>query len=147
MAEIPKNFPDLLNILQRQMDELFERLLSLEKKGAAGEPEILPPVDCYETAGEFVVEIEVPGFCREDLSLSTCGNLLIAEGVKKEEEKGRKVRYICLERSFGRFCRTVEIPPALDVSGVTARYSKGILFITFPKIFEAGAMIKNIPIE
>jgi HSP20 family protein len=147
MAVIPKDLPDLLSAFQRQMEELFERFLSLEIKGVPGEPEISPPVDCYETAGEFIVEIELPGFRREDLSLGICRNMLIAEGFKKEEEKGKKVRYICLERLFGRFCRTVEIPPAVDASRVTARYNKGILFVTFPKIAEAGAMIKNIPIE
>lgn len=147
MAVIPKDLPDLLSAFQQQMDELFERLLSLEKKGMPGEPEISPPVDCYETADEFIVEIELPGFCREDLSLGICRNMLIVEGFKKEDEKEKTVRYICLERAFGRFCRTVEIPPAVDVSKVTARYNKGILFITFPKVAESGAMIKNIPIE
>jgi HSP20 family protein len=147
MAVIPKDLPDLLSAFQRQMEGLFERFLSLEKKGVPGEPEISPPVDCYETAGEFIVEIELPGFHRGDLSLGVCRNMLIAEGSKKEEEKGKKLRYICLERSFGRFCRTVEIPPEVDVSRATARYNKGILFVTFPKIAEAGAMIKNIPIE
>ena len=147
MAIVPKDLPDLLSAFHRQMEELFERLLSLEKKGVAGEPEISPPVDCYETADEFIVEIELPGFCAKDLSVGYFRNMLIVEGFKKEEEKGTKVRYICLERSFGRFCRTVEIPPAVDDSRVTARYEKGILFVIFPKIAETGAMIKNIPIE
>lgn len=147
MAVVPKDLPDLLTAFQRQMEEIFERLLSLEKKGLPGEPEITPPVDCYETAGDFIVEIELPGFCREDLNLGICRNMLVLEGFKREGEKGKRVHYICLERAFGRFCRTVEIPPSVDVSRVTARFEKGILFVTFPKDAEAGAMIKNIPIE
>lgn len=147
MAVVPKDLPDLLSAFQRQMEGLFERLLSLEKKSVPGEPEISPAVDCYETAGEFIVEIELPGFCREDLSLGISRNMLIVEGFKKQGEKGKKVHYICLERAFGRFCRTVEIPPSVDVSRVTARFNKGLLFVTFPKFAEAEAMIKNIPIE
>lgn len=147
MAGIPKDLPALLSSFQQQMDELFERLISLEKKGFLGEQEIFPLVDCFETAGHYIVEIELPGFRREDLSLGIYRNMLVLEGFKREDEKLQAVQYICLERAFGRFCRTVEIPPMADVSGVKAQYSKGVLCVTFPKLVEAGAIIKDIPIE
>jgi HSP20 family protein len=147
MAVIPKDLPDLLMSYQQQLNELFERIFKLEKKGLPVEQEAMPPVDCFETADEYMVEIELPGFCREDLTLGVFRNMLILEGFKREEEKTDTVNYICLERTFGRFCRTVEIPPMVDISGVKARYTKGILFVTFPKVAEAGAIINAIPIE
>ncbi len=147
MAAVPKDLPELLSVFQRQMDELFERLFALEKKGVYGEQEMVPPVDCFETADEFVVEIELPGFRREDICLGICRNILVVEGLRREEEKGKTVSYICLERTFGRFCRTIEIPATVDVSGVKARYLKGILSVSFPRVAETRSIIKDIPIE
>jgi HSP20 family protein len=147
MAAIPRDLPELLSVFQRQMDDLFERLFSLEKKGAYGEQEIVPPVDCFETADEFIVEIELPGFHREDISLGICRNFLVVEGFRREDEKGKSVRYICLERTFGRFCRTVEIPAMVDIAGAKARYIKGVLSVFFPRIAETSSIIKDIPIE
>lgn len=146
MAVIPKDLPDLLNNFREQMDELFEGLIMLERKGLPGEQEIVPPVDCFETADEYIMEIELPGCCREDLSLGIYRNMLVLEGTKREEEKEKAKNYICFERAFGRFCRTVEIPSMVDVAGVKARYSQGVLYVTFPKIDESRAIIKDIPI-
>jgi HSP20 family protein len=147
MAAVPKDLPELLSVFQRQMDELFERLFSLEKKGFYGEQEMVPPVDCFETAEEFVVEIELPGLSREDISLGICRNFLVVEGLRREEKKGDTIRYICLERTFGRFCRTIEIPAMVDIAGVKARYLNGILTVYFPRIAETRSIIKDIPIE
>jgi HSP20 family protein len=147
MAVIPKDLPEFVIEFQQRLNELFDRLFTLEKKGLPGEREVVPPVDCFETADQYMVEIELPGFCREDLNLGVFRNVLILEGVKREEEKTESVNYICLERTFGRFCRTVEIPPMVDISGVKARYTKGILSVTFPKVAETSAIINEIPIE
>ncbi len=147
MAVIPKDLTELLSSFQQQMDELFARFYSLEKKVGPGEQEFFPLVDCFETADEFIVEIELPGFCREDLSLGIYRNMLVVEGCKREEDKEKTVNYICLERVFGRFCRTVDIPPMVDVSEVKARYRSGVLYVTFPKVAETRAIIKDIPIE
>jgi HSP20 family protein len=147
MAVIPRDLPDLLMTYQQQLNELFDRIFKLEKKGFPGEQEITPPVDCYETADQLIVEIELPGFNREDLKLGLIREVLIVEGVKREEEKKESVNFICLERTFGRFFRTVEIPPMVDFSGAKAWFSRGVLQVSFPKLAEAGPIIKDIPIE
>jgi HSP20 family protein len=147
MTLVPKDLPDLLHSFQQQMDELFERIFPLEKRGNLGEREYSPPVDCFETVEHYIVEMELPGFSREDLSLRIFHNILIVEGLKREEEKKKTVNYICLEREFGRFNRTVEIPPIVDFDGVKARYVKGVLVVSFPKITESRAIMKDIPIE
>jgi HSP20 family protein len=147
MGSIPKDLPELLKDFQQQMDELFQRLFSLEKRGNRVEREHYPVVDCFETADSYVVEVELPGFEREDLKLSMLQNRLMVEGAKREDEKDKTISYICLERKFGRFCRTVEIPPMVDVSGVRARYCRGVLSVMFPKMSEARTPVINIPID
>jgi len=147
MAVIPKDPLDWLTLFRQQINEIFTFLSTLDLKDKPGEHEHVPFLDSYETDDGYVIEAELPGFHRRDLSLSICCNMLVIEGVKREEPKAKKFNYICLERCFGRFCRTVEIPPAFDCRGVKARYDKGVLTVAFPRVKGHGTVIRNIPIE
>jgi len=147
MAVIPKDPLDWLTLFRQQINEVFNYLSSIEVKEGYGEHEYIPLVDIFETSGSFVVEIELPGFAAADLSLSICCNMLVVEGMKREEPRSEEVNFICLERRFGRFCRAVEIPPAVDVNRVAAQYEKGVLAVVFPKLKDKSTIIRNIPIE
>ena len=147
MAVIPKDPLDWLVLFRQQINEIFTFLSSLENGEGQGDNEHTPLIDIFETADSFVVEIELPGFDKRNLSLYVCCNTLGIEGVKREEPRRHQVNYICLERHFGRFCRTIEIPPAADIVGVTAKYEKGVLLVAFPKVTDKKLIIKDIPIE
>jgi HSP20 family protein len=147
MAVIPKDPLDWLTLFRQQINEIFTFLSTLEVKDNPGDQEHAPFLDIFETAGEYVIEVELPGFDRRDLSLNICCNMLVIEGLKREEKRGKQVNYICLERRFGRFCRTVEIPPAFDIKGVKAKYDRGVLAVAFPRLKDRSAVIRNIPIE
>lgn len=147
MAVIPKDPMEWLTFFQQQINEVFNYLSAMELKDNHGEQEYVPLVDIFETAGNFVVEFELPGFDKKNISLSLCCNMLIVEGVKHKEPRKKDVSFYCLERNFGRFCRAVEIPPTVDVSQVRARYAKGVLTVIFTKVHDKSAIIRNISIE
>ena len=146
MAVIPKDPLDWLTLFRQQINEIFTFLSTLDLKELPGDRESTPLLDIFEAGDEYVVEVELPGFERSDLTLSICCNMLVIEGVKREEKQGKHVNYICLERRFGRFCRTVEIPPTFDIAGVKAKYDRGVLAITFPRKKDKSTVIRNIPI-
>ncbi len=106
-----------------------------------------PPIDIFETADAFVVEIETPGLNKGDFSLNICCNVLIVQGSKREESYPGEINYLCLERHFGRFFRTVEIPPDVDLDAVAARYKAGVLEVVFPRVKGKRMFIREIPIE
>jgi HSP20 family protein len=147
MAIIPKDPLDWLTLFRQQINEIFNYLSAIELKEPYGEQEYTPLVDIFETAESFVVEIELPGFAGEDISLSICCSMLVVEGIKKDEPRICGVNYICLERHFGHFCRTIEIPPAVDMKRVSAKYEKGVLSVIFPKLPDKSIIIRNIQIE
>ncbi|KAF0219772.1 MAG: HSP20 family [Geobacteraceae bacterium] len=144
---IPKDPLEWLALFRQQINEIFNYLSSLDGKTNLGEHEYIPLLDVYETADKFIVEVELPGFETSSLALSICCNTLVVEGMKREASGNRKGSYICLERHFGRFCRTVEIPPTADVEGVTAKYEKGVLSVAFPRLKDKKVIIRDIPIE
>lgn len=147
MSVIPKDPLDWLSFFRQQIDEIFKYLSTLEGKDPLREHEYIPLLDIYETADKFLVEFDLAGFERSDLSLSICCHTLVLEGMKREAPANPGVSYICLERHFGRFCRTVEIPPTADIVGVVAKYEKGVLSVAFPKVKDKKLIIKDIPIE
>jgi len=147
MAVIPKEPLEWLNLFRQQMDEIFRYLSTLEGREGFAEQESSPLVDIYESAGSFVVEVELPGCEAKDITLSICCSTLVVEGATTCEEAGRGVNYICLERSTGRFCRAIEIPPTADLDRVQARYRRGLLTVVFPWCKDKKTHIREISIE
>ncbi|MBT0664021.1 Hsp20/alpha crystallin family protein [Geobacter pelophilus] len=146
MSVIPKDPVDWLTLFRQQVEVIFNYLSSAERLGGKDEHEYLPLVDIFDTADNYVVEFELPGFDRKDLRLSVCCNTLLLEGVKRRE--GRKgCRFIRVERHFGHFSRMIEIPPSVDIQGVKARYDKGTLSVTFPRLHGNQEVIRDVPIE
>ena len=147
MAVIPKDPLDWLVLFRQQINEIFTYLSNLEAGENSAEREYAPLIDIFETADRFVVEVELPGFDPRDLTVSICCSTLVVEGTKRQDYQQKGINYLCLERHFGRFCRTVEVPPGFDLNGVRARYAKGVLAVVFPRLEGKDAIIRNIVIE
>lgn len=101
-----------------------------------------PLLDLYETKEEIVVEIDLPGIGTDDVLVKVFEDLLIIEGIKREVEEERKIRYICMERNFESFRRMIRLPVAVNSTAGKAVYSEGVLKLTFPKIKEKVFKIK-----
>jgi HSP20 family protein len=147
MPVIPKDPMDWLTLFRQQVDTIFNYLSSLERRGGCDEHEYIPLTDIFETADSYVVEFELPGFERRDLNLSICCNTLIFEGTKRREHPRRGLRFIRVERHFGHHSRMIEIPPNCDLQGVRAKYDKGVLSVTFPRLTDGQLVIRDVTIE
>ena len=147
MAVIPKVPHDWLILFRQQINEMFTFLSTFEKSGSLGDHENLPLLDIFETEDSLVVEVELPGCERSDISLTICCTTLVIEGYKHEETREHPISYICLERHFGRFCRTVEIPPGVNVAAISAKIEQGLLTVTMPRADDKKVLIRNIVIE
>jgi HSP20 family molecular chaperone IbpA len=80
-------------------------------------------VDIYDTSGDVVAEIAIPGLSPGDLMINVHGNRLTLQG---------------------RFSQTIELPPGLDGEQLRAQYRNGVLRLSLPKPTEPS---KPIPIE
>ena len=95
-----------------------------------------PPIDIYETASAYVVTVEVPGVTREDVELAVEDMRLVIRGRRAEArgENPETVRYHLVERGYGTFTRSFEFAEKVNVHGVGADMSDGVLTITLPKV-------------
>jgi HSP20 family protein len=147
MALIPKDPLDWLSLFRQQMTTLFGYLSQIEARDHGGLPECSPALDIFETAERFVVEVDLPGANAEDLKVALCCSLLVIEGLKRQEHVPRDGRLYCLERRYGHFCRTVEIPPGCALDQVQACFRRGMLTISFPRLPATSSVVREIAIE
>lgn len=90
-------------------------------------------VDVRDCENEYMIEAELPGIKKEEISLDLNeGKLTVS--VKREEsiEKSEK-NYIHKERRYGSMQRSIYLADA-DSEGITARLEEGLLKINVPKV-------------
>jgi HSP20 family protein len=95
---------------------------------------VYPLLDIKEDKEKYIIDVEVPGIEKKDLKLSIREGNLIISGEKTEEKKKEGESYLRVERIYGNFMRSVNLPEEVDSSKITARYSNGVLKIFLPKI-------------
>jgi HSP20 family protein len=59
--------------------------------------------------------------------------LLFSSGERKQEKKEENEQYIRVERSYGRFSRTIAVPENVDPKNIAANYKDGVLEVVVPK--------------
>jgi HSP20 family protein len=119
---------DLQNEMNRLFDGFFGR--SPMTSSPAG---WMPSVDVLETKDEFVFSFEVPGVRQQDVSVSVTGDLLTLKGERRFEHEGPGQTWLHVERTHGRFERTIQIPTSVQADKVKATCRDGVLEITLPK--------------
>ena len=90
-----------------------------------------PPVDLEETDDAYVVEAELPGVKRDDVSVELIGNELTITGEVREQERSGTLRR--KTRRTGRFDYRLSLPSHVDPENVDAKLSDGVLQVKVPK--------------
>lgn len=138
--------------LQKEINKIFEQLAHLEMSdtglGLGDLGEWFPRVDVFETRSEVVVKVEAPGFTKSDLSVVFRGPKMILSGEKRQPKADRSVRgYLCIERSFGKFSRSLYIDRAVDLTKATASLKAGVLTIVLPRLNDRRGSEFRLTIE
>jgi HSP20 family protein len=94
-----------------------------------------PPFDVYETADRYVVAAELPGLAREQIELALEDSRLTIRGQRIDRAASAEsvLHFHQVERGHGAFSRTFDFAAKIDVAGVTAELSNGVLTVTLPK--------------
>ena len=90
-------------------------------------------VDLIDTEGALEARFEVPGMAKEDLEVEIVADRLIVRGMKRMDQQRRESGCLITERAFGSFQRAITVPSGLQLDGVKAQYTDGVLSVTLPK--------------
>jgi HSP20 family protein len=120
--------------LAREMEDVMERFFGFTP--AEEFPvfrEWAPRVDVEETEKEIFVKLDLPGVEAKDVELTVENGNLFVRGERKEEREEHKKNYHRVERTMGKFFRTVPLPAGADLEKVGAASAKGVITVTIPK--------------
>lgn len=92
-----------------------------------------PVCDVKENDKDIVVHAELPGVKKEDIQVELHNGFLTISGERNEEKKEQGERYHRVERSYGKFARSVAVPEGVSEEQIKARYENGVLEVTMPK--------------
>jgi HSP20 family protein len=92
----------------------------------------VPAVDVHETAESYVVTAEVPGLRRDDLHIHFHDGRLTVSGTRRERGPAYE-KYHRVERGYGEFSRTFQLPLAVEADAIAADLTGGVLTIVVPK--------------
>src|ERR1700726_3988140 len=121
-----------------RMNRLFRESYSPEgPEDSLTTTSFAPPVDIYEDEHNITLKLEVPGIDEKDIDVRIENNTLTVHGERKIEKEEKEENYRRVERQYGSFTRTFNLPPTVDAEKVQADYDKGVLNITLPKKAEA----------
>ena len=104
--------------------------------------------DVYEKNGLYHIEMDIPGFSKEDITIELNNNYLVITAVKNNEvnSQDEEKRYIHQERSYGKYQRSFYVG-AIDKKAVEASFENGILKISMPKKEEEKLISHKIEIK
>lgn len=115
---------------QNLFDDMFDDMF---RAPAMGNNQLLK-TDIHEKDGKYILEVEVPGYKKEDVKISLYnGNLTVAvEHNESNEEKDSKGRVLRQERFNGSCSRTFYVSDAIRDTDIHATFENGILRIELP---------------
>lgn len=102
--------------------------------------------DIYEKDGKYHLEMDIPGFSKDDLKIDCHrGTITIsAEKQIENEQKDENKKYIRRERRFGKYKRSFYLGD-IDEENIKAEFKNGTLIVTAP--LKEETLKKEITIE
>jgi len=96
----------------------------------------MPLTDIAEDNDNYYLKVDLPGIKKQDVKISYIdGNLSISgERVQDKEAKDKKIHRV--ERSYGKYYRSFNIPKEIKDDKIKAEFKDGQLTITIPKADE-----------
>lgn len=119
----------LANRLQKDIDRLFGSPATAADSGAW-----LPPVDIHEEAGQFVLNVDLPGVDPKAVEITSDQGVLTIRGHREDSRREARDGHRRIERITGEFQRRFSLPETADVQNIKAKAVNGVLEVTVPKL-------------
>lgn len=120
--------------IQEQIDRLTAKLTEV-----SGSPRIdgqwRPAVSLWEGKNEVLINLDLPGVARDAVQVTVGQGLLEVSGSRQvrpsQNGEGLELKYV--EHAFGKFRRTISLPPTTRIDGLKAQLREGVLEIRIPR--------------
>ena len=117
MKLVPRNY---------YLDDLLDSFLTTEDDSKM-------KCDIYEKDGKYHIEMDIPGFQKDEIKIECNKGNIVITAEKKVEEKDEHKKYIRKERVYGKYQRSFYLGDIKE-DEIDAHFNNGILNIVIPKI-------------
>ncbi len=118
----------------REFDDLYRQMGRWLNSvaGWTGDERTWSPLgDVTETDDAYLVEVDLPGVKRDDITVDLAGSELTITGELKEKERQGLFRH--RTRRTGQFSYQVTLPRDVDADKIKANLADGVLTVRIPK--------------
>jgi HSP20 family protein len=92
-----------------------------------------PLVDITEDDKEYLIKAEIPEIRRNEIKVTVENGVLVIAGERKLEKEEKNRRYHRIERAYGSFARSFDLPDDADANKVNAEFKDGLLAVHIAK--------------
>ena len=100
--------------------------------------------DIKDEGNAYLIETDMPGFRKEDISLTIKEDVLTIAAHREEEQ--HVGQYVCRERRAGDVRRSFDVS-AIQQEGIRAAFENGVLVLTLPKASAVKPERRSISIQ
>ena len=119
-------------------EDLFDDFMRLPSRREPDWSKVLMQTDIQEKGEDYQLEVELPGYAKDEVKLHLKdGNLTIEARKDEKSEKKEEGKFLRRERFIGTCSRTFFVGKGMKEEDIHARFENGILTITFPKEVKA----------
>jgi len=93
----------------------------------------VPSMDVFEIDNNYVLNAELPGVSRRDITIEFSGLEFTIRGERRLDRACTKESYQRLEGHRGRFHRTFSLPEPVDSRRIQLDLKEGVLHVVLPK--------------
>jgi HSP20 family protein len=113
--------------MQKEMNSLLSRLTPPSTQD-------FPAVNVWVNEESAFVTTELPGVAADTIEISVAGKVLTIKGSREPEKAEEGESYHRRERWYGKFTKTLDMPFPVDPAKVEAKFNKGVLSISLPRL-------------
>jgi HSP20 family protein len=127
----------------KEFEDLQNQMRSLFALTGNGGPGLLPggdefadwspAVDVSEDEKEYTITADLPNVEKSDIKVTQDNGMLTISGERRREQEEHKKTWHRIERSYGKYVRSFQLPEEIDQKKIAAAFNNGVLKIFLPK--------------
>ncbi len=127
-------FPLPFQRLSQEVDRLFDEMIHRPWGARRAVADWNPQLDLYETASAFILEADLPGVRKQDVSVTVEDGDLVLQGRRAATRSRTDANFHYHERHSGQFVRRLRLPTSVNPEQIRADFRNGVLRVTLPKL-------------
>ncbi len=141
------------NLFDEFFDDFFElpawdgrAMQKAQKKLYGRHAANMMKTDVQEHADHYEVDIDLPGFKKEELSLELKDGYLVinaTKGLDKDEKEKKTGKFVRRERYAGSMSRSFYVGEEMKQEDIHAKYESGVLKLSIPKMDQKKPQVEE----